>query len=197
MSLIREKGTQCLTEREGVLVSQAATLWARGVEANSKCHRDKVSATQIALMRRIKCRIDDVTSIEVERWMNWEDIDVKTKQIYIRKEVSKQHKGILERLVDMSEPRMKSQKFFEKKTGQIVSGSLAAPYERRRKVALAIGWEEWPDNAMRHSFANYQLGRCGNAGLTAFQMGHTSPTMGQRVYAVPAVRADWKAWWKI
>ena len=80
--------------------------------------------------------------------MNGEDIDVRTKQIYIRNEVSKQHKGILERLVDMSEPLMKSQKFFEKKTGQIVSGALAAHYERRRKVALAIGWKEWPDNAM-------------------------------------------------
>jgi len=47
------------------------------------------------------------------------------------------------------------------------------------------------------SFATYHLGRCCNAGLTAFQMGHTSPKMVQRVYAVPAVRADWKAWWKI
>jgi integrase len=135
-------------------------------------------------------------TIEVAR-MNWEDIDVKTKQIHVRTEVSKQHEGMLERLVDMTEPLMKRKKFFEKKTGQIVSGSLEALYERRRKVALAIGWEGWPDNAMRHSFATYHLGRCGNAGLTAFQMGHTSPTMVQRVYAVPAVRADWKAWWKI
>ena len=284
VSLIREKGTQSLTEREGVTVSQAATLWARGVEAKSKSHRDKVSATQIALMRQFKCRIDDVTSIEVERWvkdmgktetsrsmwfryarmffrwcyrmrfidrspldgvrppratpgrniltaekmisllkapmpddvkalillggfaglrtievsrMNWEDIDVKTKQIYIRKEVSKQHEGMLERVVDMTEPLMKRKKFFEKKTGQIVSGSLEALYERRRKVVLALGWEGWPDNAMRHSFATYHLARCGNAGLTAYQMGHTSPTMVQRVYAVPAVRADWKAFWKI
>ena len=92
---------------------------------------------------------------------------------------------------------MKRRKFFEKKKGRIVANSMEALHERRRKVALALGWEGWPDNALRHSFATYHLGRCGNAGLTGYQMGHTSPAMVQRVYAVPAVRADWRAWWRI
>ncbi|MBU6183294.1 MAG: tyrosine-type recombinase/integrase [Verrucomicrobia bacterium] len=135
-------------------------------------------------------------TIEVAR-MNWEDIDTKTGQIHVRPEVSKQHEGMLERVVDMTEPLAKRRKFFEKKTGRIVAGSTEALHEKRRKVALALGWGGWPDNALRHSFATYHLGRCGNAGLTAFQMGHTSPTLVQRVYAVPAVRADWKAWWRI
>ena len=135
-------------------------------------------------------------TVEVAR-MSWEDIDTKTKQIHVRPEVSKQHDGMLQRIVDMTEPLIKRRKFFEKKTGRIVTGSSEALHERRRKVALALGWEGWPDNALRHSFATYHLGRCGNAGLTAYQMGHTSPTMVQRVYAVPAVRADWKAFWRI
>ena len=135
-------------------------------------------------------------TVEVAR-MNWEDIDCKTKQIHVRPEVSKQHDGMLQRVVDMTEPLVKRRKFFEKKTGRIVTGSSEALHERRRKVALALGWEGWPDNALRHSFATYHLGRCGNAGLTAYQMGHTSPAMVQRVYAVPAVRADWKAFWRI
>ena len=135
-------------------------------------------------------------TVEVAR-MSWEDIDCKTKQIHVRPEVSKQHDGMLQRIVDMTEPLIKRIKFFEKKTGRIVTGSSEALHERRRKVALALGWEGWPDNALRHSFATYHLGRCGNAGLTAYQMGHTSPTMVQRVYAVPAVRADWKAFWRI
>lgn len=135
-------------------------------------------------------------TVEVAR-MNWEDINPKTKQIHVRPEVSKQHDGLLERVVDMTEPLVKRRKFFEKKTGRIVTSSMEALHERRRKVALALGWEGWPDNALRHSFATYHLGRCGNAGLTAYQMGHTSPAMVQRVYAVPAVRADWKAFWRI
>lgn len=135
-------------------------------------------------------------TVEVAR-MNWEDIDTKTKQIHVRPEVSKQHDGMLQRIVDMTEPLVKRRKFFEKKTGRIVTSSVEALHERRRKVALALGWQGWPDNALRHSFATYHLGRCGNPGLTAYQMGHTSPAMVQRVYAVPAVRADWKAFWRI
>ncbi len=135
-------------------------------------------------------------TVEVAR-MNWEDIDTKTKQIHVRAEVSKQHEGMLERVVDMTEPLMKRRKFFEKKKGRIVANSMEALHERRRKVALALGWEGWPDNALRHSYATYHLGRCGNAGLTGYQMGHTSPAMVQRVYAVPAVRADWRAWWRL
>jgi integrase len=135
-------------------------------------------------------------TVEVAR-MSWEDIDTKTKQIHVRPEVSKQHDGMLQRIVDMTEPLIKRRKFFEKKTGPIVTGSSEALHERRRKVALALGWEGWPDNALRHSFATYHLGRCGNAGLTAYQMGHTSTAMVLRVYAVPAARADWKAFWRI
>jgi len=135
-------------------------------------------------------------TVEVAR-MSWEDIDCKTKQIHVRPEVSKQHDGMLQRIVDMTEPLVKRRKFFEKKTGRIVTTSVEALHERRRKVALALGWQGWPDNALRHSFATYHLGRCGNPGLTAYQMGHTSPSMVQRVYAVPAVRADWKAFWRI
>ena len=135
-------------------------------------------------------------TVEVAR-MSWEDIDCKTKQIHVRPEVSKQHDGMLQRIVDMTEPLVKRRKFFEKKTGRIVTSSVEALHERRRKVALALGWEGWPDNALRHSFATYHLGRCGNAGLTAYQMGHTSTAMVLRVYAVPAARADWKAFWRI
>jgi len=284
VSLIREKGTQGLKEEAGLTVAQAATLWARSVDAQSKSHRDKVAAMEVALMRQFRGRLDEVMPLDVDRWlrelgrtetskamwfryarmffrwcyrmrfidrspldglrppratpgrniltaeqmkellaapmgddvkalvllgafaglrtvevarMNWEDIDPKAKQIHVRPEVSKQHDGLLERVVDMTEPLVKRRKFFEKKKGRIVTSSMEALHERRRKVALALGWEGWPDNALRHSFATYHLGRCGNAGLTAYQMGHTSPAMVQRVYAVPAVRADWKAFWRI
>lgn len=284
VSLIREKGTTGLQEQAGLSVAQAATLWARSVDAQSKSHRDKIAATQVALMRQFRGRLDEVMPLDVDRWlrelgrtetskamwfryarmffrwcyrmrfidrspldglrppratpgrniltpdqmvmllqapmsddvmalvllggfaglrtvevarMNWEDIDVKTKQIHVRPEVSKQHDGMLQRVVDMTEPLVKRRNFFEKKSGPIVTGSMEALHERRRKAALAVGWEGWPDNALRHSFATYHLGRCGNAGLTAYQMGHTSTAMVLRVYAVPARRADWKAYWRI
>jgi integrase len=67
----------------------------------------------------------------------------------------------------------------------------------RRRLAAKLGWDGFPENSLRHSFATYHLARCKSAPLTAFQMGHSSPAMVQRVYAVPAARADEKAWWEI
>ena len=135
-------------------------------------------------------------SIEVQR-MNWEDIDVKAGQVYVRPEVSKQHDGMMDRIVDFTEPMTKRKKFFIGKKGRIVPGSARAFYEERRRLATQLGWDGFPENSLRHSFATYHLARCKSPNLTAFQMGHSNSAMVQRVYAVPAARADEKAWWRI
>jgi integrase len=135
-------------------------------------------------------------SIEIQR-MNWEDIDVKAGQIWVRPEVSKQHHGMMDRIVDFTEPMTKRKKFFTGKKGRIVPGSARAHYEERKRLAAKLGWDGFPENSLRHSFATYHLARCKSAPLTAFQMGHSSPAMVQRVYAVPAARADSEAWWEI
>jgi len=135
-------------------------------------------------------------SIEVQR-MNWEDIDVKAGQVYVRPEVSKQHDGMMDRIVDFTEPMTKRKKFFIGKKGRIVPGSARAFYEERRRLAAQLGWDGFPENSLRHSFATYHLAKCKSPNLTAFQMGHSNSAMVQRVYAVPAARADEKAWWKI
>lgn len=135
-------------------------------------------------------------SIEVQR-MDWEDIDVKAGQIWVRPEVSKQHHGMMDRIVDMTEPLIRRKSLFTGKTGRIVPGSARAHYEERRRLAEKLGWDGFPENSLRHSFATYHLARCKSAPQTAFQMGHSSPAMVQRVYAVPAAKADEKAWWRI
>ena len=135
-------------------------------------------------------------SIEIQR-MNWEDIDVKAGQIWVRPEVSKQHHGMMDRIVDFTEPMVARKEFFVGKKGRIVPGSARAHYEERRRLAAKLGWDGFPENSLRHSFATYHLARCKSAPLTAFQMGHSSPAMVQRVYAVPAARADSEAWWRI
>jgi integrase len=42
-------------------------------------------------------------------------------------------------------------------------------FEQAREAA---GIDEWPDNALRHSFASYHLAKCNDAALTALQLGH-------------------------
>jgi integrase len=135
-------------------------------------------------------------SIEVQR-MDWEDINPEAGQVYVRPEVSKQHDGMMDRIVDFTEPMVARKEFFTGKKGRIVPGSARAFYEERRRLAAKLGWDGFPENSLRHSFATYHLARCKSPNLTAFQMGHSNSAMVQRVYAVPAARADAQAWWGI
>ena len=134
-------------------------------------------------------------TVEVRR-LRWEDID--RGQIYIGPEVAKQKKkGNRERLVDMTEPLKRRAKLFKGRTGLVVPVCEAAFYRERRKLAERLcGWDDFPTNSLRHSFATYHLGQCNNPALTAYQMG-TSTQLVIATYAVPARRADWKAWWRI
>lgn len=129
--------------------------------------------------------------------LTWEEVDVKGKQVYVPPEASKDTGGFPDHIVDMTEPLLKRLDFFKGKKGRIVTGSLEALHEARRSLVLRLGWEKWPKNALRHSYATYHLARCGNPGMTAFQMGHTSTEMVRRHYAVAAKRADWKAYWRV
>jgi integrase len=131
--------------------------------------------------------------------MRWENINPKTKQIHVPPDAIKQAVGGFDqRIVDFTEPLTRRAKFFRGKTGNIISVAKETLHGHRRRMAVPVlGPDGWPDNCLRHSFATYHLARCKSAPLTAFQMGHTSPAMVQRVYAVPAAMADWRAWWAI
>lgn len=141
-------------------------------------------------------------SIEVAR-MRWEDVDAKAGQIEVRREVSKQSSGLPERIVDFTEPLKKRAAFFNKKGGRIVPEESLRLYRERSKLverlnaAGKVPWAKFPENALRHSYATYHLARGQDAQKTAHQLGHSTPAMVLRVYAVPARRADWKAWWRV
>ncbi len=138
---------------------------------------------------------------EEMRRMRWEDIDTESGQIHVRPGVQKDTSGlgIDERIVDFTAPLDRRKKELLG-NGNLVPEKIKWRHfdqERNSRIVTALKWEKWPKNCLRHSFATYHLGECKNPGLTAFQMGHTSPAMVQRVYAVPARMADWKAWWAL
>jgi integrase len=141
-------------------------------------------------------------SIEVHR-MRWEDVDAKTGQIEVRREVSKQSSGLPERIVDFTEPLKQRKKFFAGKRGQISRpGSLKLYREREALMAELheqdlLPWAALPENALRHSFATYHLARGQDAAKTAHQLGHSSVALVLKTYAVPARKADWRAWWRL
>ena len=141
-------------------------------------------------------------SIEVAR-MRWEDVDARAGQIEVRREVSKQSSGLPERIVDFTEPLKKRADFFNKRSGQIVPEHSLRLYRERMRLVEGLAergelpWTKFPENALRHSYATYHLARGQDAQKTAHQMGHSTSAMVERVYAVPARKADWRAWWRI
>lgn len=129
--------------------------------------------------------------------MEWADVDATKGEIHIRPGVGKDTGGFLERIVNFTPPLARRKERFQVE-GKLVPVSARVFHLARKELARSADLGlDWPDNCLRHSFATYHLAKSKNAGVTAFQMGHTNPSMVQRVYAVPAVRADQAAWWAI
>jgi integrase len=66
----------------------------------------------------------------------------------------------------------------------------------RRCAARAAGIDPWPQNALRHAYASYQLARTHDAPAVAHQLGHRSPNVIHDHYihlATPAAAAAWFA----
>ena len=132
---------------------------------------------------------------EVER-MEWSHVNTKSGQIHVPPGAMKDSGGFDQRIVDFTEPLKRRKAWLAKQSGKIIGVASETLHAHRRRACAPI-LAEWPDNALRHSFATYHLARAKNAGLTAYQMGHTSAAMVQKVYAVPAALADSKAWWAL
>jgi integrase len=129
--------------------------------------------------------------------MSWHHVDIKRRQIHVPPEASKETGGFDERIVDFTEPLTRRKAWLAKQgAGPIIPMALETFHFHKRRAFQSV-LKTWPDNCLRHSYATYHLARAKNAGLTAFQMGHTDVKMVQRVYAVPAARADWRAWWAL
>lgn len=128
--------------------------------------------------------------------MDWSLVNVATGQIHVPPNAMKDSGGFDQRIVDFTEPLNRRKDWLKEQSGPIIPMASETFHAHKRKACLPV-LASWPDNCLRHSYATYHLARAKNASLTAFQMGHTSPAMVQKVYAVPAALADWQAWWAI
>ncbi len=82
-----------------------------------------------------------------------------------------------------------------------ISGPVRLPpsaYRRRFAKALkTAGFESWPHNALRHSFASYHLAYHQDAAKTALELGHTESRTLFRHYRELVRSEDAKAFWQI
>lgn len=138
--------------------------------------------------------------------MQWQDVDTAREQIDVQKAKGSDATPFPERIVDMLAPIHRRAALFAGKTGHIIprepdadEKAVEAWYcgERAKFIAGVLGWEKWPENCLRHSFATYHLAQVKNPTSTAYQMGHSSPAMVRKVYAVPAKRVVSDEWWSL
>jgi len=100
---------------------------------------------------------------EIER-LDWRDISFEENEIAVSSEnkTGERHVDILPNLREWLLP-------VRKHSGKVMPDNFRKHFDQAREAA---GITEWPDNALRHSFASYHLKHFGNDGLTKLQMGH-------------------------
>jgi hypothetical protein len=98
-------------------------------------------------------------------------VDFKRKHIDLPAEITKDGDR---RIVDMSDNLVEWMLASRKESGALLPVNF-----RRKRWALsrAMGWKEWPDDILRHSYGSYHLAKHRNAALTAEQMGHKNARM--------------------
>jgi len=65
----------------------------------------------------------------------------------------------------------------------------------RTKIVDAMGWQEWPQNCLRHTSASMHLACWQNDAKTAYFLGHSSSRMVRERYARAVRQAEAKKFW--
>jgi integrase len=80
-----------------------------------------------------------------------------------------------------------------------LSGNVTPPKYRELLDAAreAAGIEQWPHNALRHSFASYHLARFNDAAALALELGHTNSNLVFQHYRQIVKPKQAERYWKI
>lgn len=128
---------------------------------------------------------------EIER-LDWSDIDFAAKTIHVRGRKRKTEKS--RRFVDM-QPNLISWLIpHRQKSGKVHPINLWKRFNEDREAAGLR--EDWPNNALRHSFGSYHLAKFGNAAALALQMGNSVDVIFKH-YRQLVKPGEAKRYWKI
>ena len=67
----------------------------------------------------------------------------------------------------------------------------------RTELAHAMGWQEWPQNCLRHTAASMHRAMWQDSAKTAYFLGHSSPRMVEDRYARAVREKEAKAFWAL
>ena len=125
--------------------------------------------------------------------LDWREVDIERRYIEVK---AAKTKTAQRRLVTISANLAIWLAPHRKIAGPVRPPSIT--YRRKFSVALeAAKIEQWPHNALRHSFASYNLAQHQDAAKTALEMGHTESATLFRHYRELVTPEAAKALWQI
>jgi integrase len=132
------------------------------------------------------------------RLMRWSDIDIASKGVTIRPEVSKTRKRRFPELSDNAVQWLEAYR----NAGGRMEGPIAhlgedALFAHRQKNRTAAGVTHWPNSAMRHSFCSYWLAKHKDVNRLVLLSGHDSPDTMWENYHRGVTEAEAEKYWSI
>jgi integrase/recombinase XerD len=132
------------------------------------------------------------------RLMRWSDIDIVSKAITIRPEVSKTRKRRFPELSDNAVQWLEAYRNAGgRMDGAIVHIGEDALFAHRQKNRTAAGVTHWPNSTMRHSFCSYWLAKHKDVNRLVLLSGHDSPDTMWENYHRGVTEAEAEKYWSI
>ncbi len=165
----------------GILtVSQAADLLTH-------CHPRILAGVALGLFAGVRPESEGLH-------LDWSHIDFEDKTINIEPDKTKADSSA--RYVEMSDNLIAWLSPYRRQTGSIFP-PVTEYYERLREARKEAAIEQWPHDALRHSFGSYHYGLHRNAPLTQALMGHTNSKIFFKHYRKSMKQAFAARYWQI
>lgn len=129
---------------------------------------------------------------ELER-LDWKEIDLESRLIEV---TANKAKSARRRFVKIKPNLLLWLKPYAKPKGSVAPSNFRKLLERAQKAA---GIHDWPNNALRHSFASYYLAHFTKSGAAelALEMGHTDTNLVFQHYRELVKPKEAKRYWNI
>src|SRR5207302_5868356 len=127
---------------------------------------------------------------ELER-LDWREVDLQAGLIEV---TAKKAKSARRRFVRIQPNLTKWLQPYAQLSGNVTPPKYRELLDAAREAA---GIEQWPHNALRHSFASYHLARFNDAAALALELGHTNSNLVFAHYRQLVAPKQATRYWKI
>jgi integrase len=127
---------------------------------------------------------------ELER-LEWKEVDLQSGLIEV---TASKAKSARRRFVKIQPNLAKWLQPYAQVSGNVIPAGYRVLLESARAAAAIV---QWPQNALRHSFASYHLARFNDAAALALELGHTNSSLVFQHYRQLVKPKQAERYWKI